>query len=111
MSVGCVRLCLPAQHHGVACTVPREVSATGTLGIIPSGKRFQDCAQDFAVFRRMSPRMRTVLKARGVDDFKTVKKFIDGMKQTTGLSEYCLNDFIIYSCLLDETIFVRMFPV
>ena len=76
-----------------------------------SGKRFQDCAQDFAVFRRMSPRMRTVLKARGVDDFKTVKKFIDGMKQTTGLSAYCLNDFIIYSCLLDETIFVRMFPV
>ena len=49
--------------------------------------------------------MRSALKSRGIDDFKTAMKFVEGMKETTGLKEYSLNDFIIYTCLLDEVVF------
>jgi hypothetical protein len=69
-------------------------------------KGFKDSAQDFQVLKRMSPHMRYALKSRGIDDFKTAMKFVEGMKETTGLKEYSLNDFIIYTCLLDELVFV-----
>ena len=59
----------------------------------------------FEVFKRMSPRMRSALKSRGIDDFKTAMKFVNGMKATTGLDDYSLNDFIIYTCLLDDVVF------
>ena len=39
------------------------------------------------------------------DQFKTAMKFVEGMKETTGLKEYSLNDFIIYTCLLDGVVF------
>ena len=53
----------------------------------------------------MSPHMRSALKLRGIDDYKTASKFVKGMKATTGLKEYFLNAFIIYTCLLDEVVF------
>ena len=45
------------------------------------------------------------MKSRGIDDFKVAMKFVEGMKETTGVKEYSLNDFIIYTCLLDEVVF------
>ena len=50
----------------------------------------------------MSLPIRSSLKSKGIDDFKTAMKFVEGMKETTGLKQYSLNDFIIYTCLLDE---------
>ena len=70
-----------------------------------AGKKLKDCPEDFEVFSRMSRHMRSALKSRGMDDFKTAMKFVEGMKQTTGLKEYSLHDFIIYTCLLDEVVF------
>ena len=67
-------------------------------------KGFEDCIEDFQVFKRMSPHMRYALKSRGIDDFKTAMKFVEGMKETF-LEEYSLNDFIIYTCLLDKLVF------
>ena len=52
----------------------------------------------------MSPHMRIALKSRGIDDFKTAMKFVEGMQKTL-LAEYSLNDFIIYTCLLDNLVF------
>ena len=68
-------------------------------------KGFKDCIEYFQVFRRMSPHMRAALQSRGIDDFKTAMKFVEGMKETTGLTEYSLNDLIIYTCLLDRVVF------
>ena len=53
----------------------------------------------------MSPHMRSVSKSKGIDDFKTAMKFVKGMKETTGLKEYSLNDLIIYTCLLVGVVF------
>ena len=47
---------------------------------------FRDCIEDFQVFRRMSPHMRSSLLSRGIDDFKTAMKFLEGMNATTGLT-------------------------
>ena len=69
------------------------------------GKRYKDSIEDFEVFRRMSPHMRPALRTRGIDDFKTAMKFVEGMKETTGLNEYSLNDLIIYTCLQDRVVF------
>jgi hypothetical protein len=68
-------------------------------------KGFKDCIQDFQVFKRMSPHMRDALKSKGIDDFKTAMKFVEGLKDLTGLTEYSLNDFIIYMCRLDQVVF------
>ena len=68
-------------------------------------KVLKDWIEDFPVFRRMSPHMRSALKSRGIDDFKTAMKFVEGMKETTGLPDYSLNDLIIYTCLLDKVVF------
>ena len=60
---------------------------------------------DFEVFRRMSSHMRSSLQCRGIGDFKTAMKFVEGMVEETGLTRYCLNDLIIYKCLLDRVVF------
>ena len=52
----------------------------------------------------MSPHMRTSLKDAGIEDYKTAKKFVEGMKKITGLQTYCINDLIIYTCLLDRVV-------
>ena len=70
-----------------------------------AGKPLRDCLDDFEVFRRMSPHMRSSLQCRGIGDFKTAMKFVEGMKATTGLTQYSLNDLIIYTCLLDRVVF------
>ena len=70
-----------------------------------AGRPLRDCREDFAVFRRMSPHMRSALQSRGIDDYKTAMKFVEGMKEETGLTRYCLNDLIIYTCLLDRVVF------
>ena len=70
-----------------------------------AGRPLRDCREDFAVFRRMSPHMRSALKSRGIDDYKTAMKFVEGMKEETGLTQYSLNDLIIYTCLLDRVVF------
>ena len=70
-----------------------------------AGRPLRDCRDDFEVFRRMSPHMRSSLLCRGIDDFKTAMKFVEGMKATTGLTQYSLNDLIIYTCLLDRVVF------
>ena len=70
-----------------------------------AGKPLRDCRDDFEVFRRMSPHMRSSLLCRGIDDFKTAMKFVEGMKATTGLTQYSLNDLIIYTRLLDRVVF------
>ena len=49
--------------------------------------------------------MRSALKYRGIDDFKTAMKFVVGMQAETGLPRYSLNDLIIYTCLLDRVVF------
>ena len=53
----------------------------------------------------MSPRMRSALKSRGIDDFKTALKFVNVMKETTDLKEYPLNGLIVYTCLLGNVVF------
>ena len=70
-------------------------------------KGFKDCIEDFRIFKRMSPQMRSALKSKGIDDFKTAMKFVKGMKETTGLQEYSLDDCIMYTCLrpLGEVVF------
>ena len=68
-------------------------------------KRFRDCIEDFDVFRRMSPHIKQALTSRGIDDFKVALKFVNGMKQLTGLQSYGINVLIIYSCLLDDIVF------
>ena len=70
-----------------------------------AGKPLRDCEEDFAVFQRMSAHMRTALKYRGIDDYKTAMKFVVGMRAETGLTQYSLNDLIIYTCLLDRVVF------
>ena len=70
-----------------------------------AGRPLRDCREDFAVFRRMSPHMRSALQSRGIDDYKTAMKFVEGMKEETGLTQYSLNDLIIYTCLLDRVVF------
>ena len=70
-----------------------------------AGKSLRDCPEDFSVFQRMSPHMRSALKYRGIDDFKTAMKFVVGMQAETGLTRYSLNDLIIYTCLLDRVVF------
>ena len=70
-----------------------------------AGRPLRDCREDFAVFRRMSPHMRSALKSRGIDDYKTAMKFVEGMKDETGLCQYSLNDLIIFTCLLDRVVF------
>ena len=49
--------------------------------------------------------MRSALQSRGIDDFKTAMKFVEGMKEEIGLPEYSLNDLVIYTCLLDRAVF------
>ena len=70
-----------------------------------AGKRLSDCVEDFEVFKRMSPHMRSAFRTRGIADFKTAMKFVEGMKEETGLTQYSLNDLIIYTCLLDRVVF------
>ena len=70
-----------------------------------SRKVLKDCIEDFEVFRRMSAHMRSALKMRGIEDFKTAMKFVEGMRCITGLPDYALNDLIIYTCLLDKVVF------
>jgi len=70
-----------------------------------AGKVLQDCREDFEVSKRMSSHMRSALDRRGINDYKTAMKFVEGMKALTGLTMYSLNDFIIYTCLLDKVVF------
>ena len=70
-----------------------------------AGKPLCDSEEDFHVFQRMSPHMRTSLKYRGIDDFKTAMKFVVGMREETGLAQYDLNDLIIYTCLMGGVVF------
>ena len=69
------------------------------------GKKFKDCSEDFGVFQRMSPHLREALKLYGIADFQVSMKFVKGMKAVTGLDAYCLNDLIIYTCLLGDVVF------
>ena len=69
------------------------------------GKKFKDCSEDFRVFQRMSPHLREALKLYGIADFQVSMKFVKGMKAVTGLDGYCLNDLIIYTCLLGDVVF------
>ena len=70
-----------------------------------AGKRLSDCVEDFEVFKRMSPHMRSAFRTRGIADFKTAMKFVEGMKAEIGLPGYSLNDLVIYTCLLDRVVF------
>jgi hypothetical protein len=70
-----------------------------------AGKPLRDSEEDFHVFQRMSAHMRTTLKYRGIDDFKTAMKFVVGMREETGLAQYDLNDLIIYTCLMGGVVF------
>ena len=70
-----------------------------------AGKRFRDCIEDFDVLRRMSPHIKSALATRGIDDYKVACKFVTGMQEVTGNNKYCLNDLIIYTCLLDNIVF------
>ena len=70
-----------------------------------AGRLLRDCREDFEVFRRMSPHMRCALQPRGMDDYKTAMKFVEGMKEETGLTQYSHKDLIIYTCLLDRVVF------
>ena len=70
-----------------------------------AGKPLLDSEEDFHVFQRMSAHMRATLKYRGIVDFKTAMKFVVGMRATTGLAQYGLNDLIIYTCLMGGVVF------
>ena len=70
-----------------------------------AGRPLRDCREDFKVFGRMSPHKRCALRSRGIDDYKTAMKFVEGLKAETGLSQYSLNDLILYTCLLDRVVF------
>ena len=68
-------------------------------------KRFIDCTEDFSIYKRMSIHMADTLKEWGIADFATAMKFVQGMKDTIGLTTYSLNDFIIYTCLMSSHVF------
>ena len=53
----------------------------------------------------MSPHLREALKLYGIGDFQVSMKFVKGMKAVTGFDGYCLNDLIIYTCLLGDVVF------
>ena len=91
----CIYKSAPTYKNVRCCRILAEAARKG----------FKDCIEDFQVFKRMSPHIRSALKSRGIDDFKTAMKFVEGLKDTTGLKEYSLNDFIIYTCLLDRVVF------
>jgi hypothetical protein len=93
----CMYKSAPTYKHVRCCRILAEAA----------GKGLKDCIEDFEVFERMTPHMRSALKARGIDDYKTAMKFVKGMQETTGLQSYSLNDFIIYTCLLHELIFAE----
>ena len=70
-----------------------------------AGKDFRGSIEDFQVFSKMSPRLGIALKSRGIVDYDTASRFVKGMQQVTGLKKYCLNDLIVYTCLLDRVVF------
>ena len=94
---------------GKSCLCKSIVSYKSVRGVRiiaeAAGKVLKDCPEDLVVFRKMSTHMKYALKRRGLDDYKTCMKFVDGMKDTVNLSEYTLNDLIIYTCLLDRVVF------
>jgi hypothetical protein len=91
----CIYKSAPAYKNVRCCRILAEAARKG----------FKNCIEDFQVFKRMSTHMTAALKSRGIDEFKTAMKFVEGMKETTGLKEYALNDLIIYTCLLDGVVF------
>ena len=94
---------------GKSCLYKSIVSYKSVRGVRilaeAAGKVLKDCPEDLVVFRKMTAHMKHALKKRGLDDYKTCMKFVDGMKDATNLSEYTLNDLIIYTCLLDRGVF------
>ena len=68
-------------------------------------KRFKDCIEDFEVYKSMSAHMRNALKRKGIDDFDVAMKFVKGMQDAIKLKTYSMNDLIIYTCLLDKTVY------
>ena len=94
---------------GKTCLYKSIVSYKSVRGVRilaeAAGKVLKDCPEDLDVFRKMTAHMKYALKKRGLDDYKTCMKFVDGMKEVINLSEYTLNDLIIYTCLLDRVVF------
>ena len=83
----------------------RECPLLSHPGRSCSKKDLRIVSKIFKYFQRMSPRMRSALKSSGIDDFKTAMDFVEGMKETTGLKEYSLSEFIRCTCLLDGVVF------
>jgi hypothetical protein len=94
---------------GKTCIYKSVVSYKSVRGVRilaeAAGKVMKDCPEDLDVFRKMTSHMKYALKKRGLNDYKTCAKFVEGMKETTHLPEYTLNDLIIYTCLLDKVVF------
>ena len=94
---------------GKSCLYKSIVSYKSVRGVRilaeAAGKVLKDCPEDYNVFRKMTAHMKHALKRRGLDDYKTCMRFVEGMKETTDLNEYTLNDLIIYTCLLDRVVF------
>ena len=80
------------------------MSAVFAFWLRLAGNVFSNCSQDFQVYRQMSPGMRRALRAHGLDDFTTAMKFVKTMQAVSGLSQYSLNDLIIYTCLLKKSV-------
>ena len=94
---------------GKSCLYKSIVSYKSVRGVRilaeAAGKVLKDCPEDYNVFRKMTAHMKHALKRRGLDDYKTCMRFVEGMKETTDLNEYTLNDLIIYTCLMDKVEF------
>ena len=94
---------------GKSCIYKSTVSYKSVRGVRilaeAAGKVLKDCPEDYNVFKKMTSHMKHALKKRGLDDYKTCMKFVEGMKETTDLEEYTINDLIIYTCLLDRVVF------
>jgi hypothetical protein len=69
---------------------------------VTAQKEFQNSPQDWNVFSRMSPHLRSALKRRGITTYELAIQFAEAISNVIGMPSYTLNDFSIYTCLLDR---------
>ena len=69
---------------GKTCIYKSTVSYKSVRGVRilaeAAGKVLKDCPEDYNVFKKMTAHMKLALKKRGLDDYKTCMKFVEGMK-------------------------------
>jgi len=70
---------------------------------VTAQKEFQNSPQDWNVFSRMSPHLRSALKRRGITTYELAIQFAEAISNVIGMPSYTLNDFSIYTCLLDRS--------